>query len=59
MKQRIPYGIMNYAELVRKNGYFIDKTKYIMELERGLESCILTAKEIWKIPVLLDAPILL
>lgn len=24
---------MNYAELVRKNCYFIDKTKYIMELE--------------------------
>lgn len=33
MKRTIPYGIMNYAELIEKNAYFIDKTKYIESLE--------------------------
>lgn len=33
MKQRIPYGIMNYAEMVEKNGYFVDKTRFIQRLE--------------------------
>jgi hypothetical protein len=33
MERRIPYGIMNYAELVEKNGYFVDKTRFIKILE--------------------------
>ena len=33
MKRQVPYGISNYAELLRKKGYFIDKTRYIEELE--------------------------
>ncbi len=28
------YGIMNYGEMIQKNGYFIDKTRYIEKLER-------------------------
>ncbi|MFH0966407.1 MAG: AAA family ATPase [Methanobacteriota archaeon] len=31
--RRIPYGIMNYAELITKNSFFIDKTKFIEKLE--------------------------
>jgi hypothetical protein len=33
MKRLVPYGIMNYAELIEKNAYFIDKTQYIARLE--------------------------
>ncbi|MCB0064427.1 MAG: AAA family ATPase, partial [Caldilineaceae bacterium] len=33
MKKRIIYGESNYAALVRKNGYFVDKTEYIAKLE--------------------------
>ena len=33
MRKTIPYGVSNYEELVRDNGYFVDKTKYIELLE--------------------------
>jgi len=33
MKKRVLYSTANYAEIVRKNGYFVDKTHYISELE--------------------------
>jgi len=32
-RKRIPYGVSSYAEMVRKNCYFIDKTEYIEKLE--------------------------
>ena len=32
-KKRILYGNANYIEMVNKNGYFVDKTKYIEKLE--------------------------
>ncbi len=33
MKRRVVYGEANYEELVRKHGYFVDKTRYIETLE--------------------------
>jgi hypothetical protein len=33
MQKNIPYGIMNFAELILEDRYFIDKTQYISELE--------------------------
>ncbi len=33
MKKRVLYSLANYAEIVRKNGYFVDKTKYLEKLE--------------------------
>ena len=33
MKKRVVYGVANYVELVQKNGYFVDKTPYIKNLE--------------------------
>ena len=33
MKKRVLYGVANYEELVKKNGYFVDKTAYIEKLE--------------------------
>ena len=33
MKRRVIYGESNYAAIVRKNGYFVDKTEYIAKLE--------------------------
>ncbi len=33
MKKRILYGNANYEEIVRDNGYFVDKTHYIEKLE--------------------------
>ena len=34
MNRRVPYGIMNFAELIEKNSYFVDKTQYIEKLEK-------------------------
>ncbi len=34
MQKHVPYGVMNYAELVRKQAYFVDKTHYIEPLEQ-------------------------
>jgi hypothetical protein len=34
MKRRVLYSEANYAAIVRDNGYFVDKTPYIAELER-------------------------
>ncbi len=34
MKKRVLYSLANYAEIVRKNGYFVDKTHYLAKLER-------------------------
>ena len=34
MDRQIPYGIMNFAELILKKGYFVDKTQFIDKLER-------------------------
>ena len=31
--KRLPYGISDYEELVEENYYYVDKTKYIEELE--------------------------
>lgn len=33
MPKRVLYGVANYAELVREQGYFVDKTPYIAKLE--------------------------
>ncbi len=33
MRKRVVYGEANYEELVRKHGYFVDKTRYIKTLE--------------------------
>jgi len=33
MKKRVLYGNANYEEIVRDNGYFVDKTHYIEKLE--------------------------
>ncbi|HHL19439.1 MAG TPA: AAA family ATPase, partial [Thiothrix sp.] len=34
MKKRVLYSVANYAEIVRDQGYFIDKTHYLAKLER-------------------------
>lgn len=33
MKKRVMYGVANYEEIVSSNGYFVDKTRFIKELE--------------------------
>ncbi len=33
MKKQVLYGTANYEEIVRENGYFVDKTHYIEKLE--------------------------
>lgn len=33
-KRRVAYAEANYAALIRKNSYFVDKTEYIAKLER-------------------------
>lgn len=34
MKRRIPYAVANYEKIVRDNYYFVDKTRFIHELEK-------------------------
>lgn len=34
MKKRVLYGVANYEEIIEKDGYFVDKTPYIEDLER-------------------------
>lgn len=34
MNRRIPYAIANYGEIVRDQYYFVDKTRFIHEIER-------------------------
>jgi hypothetical protein len=29
MQRRIPYGIINYQEVIQKQAYLVDKTPYI------------------------------
>jgi len=31
--KRIPYGISDYGRMQRENGYYIDKTHYIPQIE--------------------------
>jgi len=33
MQRRIPYGIINYQEVIQKQAYLVDKTPYIQKLE--------------------------
>ena len=48
MQKQVPYGIMNYAELVESNSYFIDKTQYIPELEKIRNPVFLRPKRFGK-----------
>jgi len=41
MKKRIPYAVGNFEEIVRGDYFFVDKTRYIADLEE------------WKVPVFL------
>ncbi len=34
MKRRIPYGVGNYEQIVNENFHYVDKTRYIRELEK-------------------------
>jgi len=33
MKKQVLYGVANYQEVVLENGYFVDKTHFIEQLE--------------------------
>ena len=35
--KKLPYGISNYEELITQNYYYVDKTKYIEQLENVSE----------------------
>ena len=34
MQRLIPYGMTNFETIIKENYYFIDKTKYIEEIEK-------------------------
>ncbi len=48
MPKRVIYGESNYAALVRKNGYFVDKTPYIQALEAVENPVFLRPRRIGK-----------
>lgn len=33
--KRIPYGMMNFLDVIRDDCYYVDKTKYIEKIERA------------------------
>ena len=39
--KKLPYGISNYERIVEDNMYYVDKTRYIEELENMAESYIM------------------
>ena len=39
--KKLPYGISNYEELITENYYYVDKTKYIEQLENIAEKRII------------------
>ncbi|MBR3002919.1 MAG: AAA family ATPase [Clostridia bacterium] len=39
--KKLPYGISNYEELITQNYYYVDKTKYIEQLENIAEKSII------------------
>ena len=39
--KKLPYGISNYQELIEENYYYVDKTKYIENLENLPEKRII------------------
>lgn len=48
MSRTVPYGIANYAELIDANCYFIDKTRFIANLERIRNPIFLRPKRFGK-----------
>ena len=48
MKRRVIYGESNYAAIVRKDGYFVDKTAYIAKLEEIENPVFLRPRRIGK-----------
>jgi hypothetical protein len=34
MRRRIPYAVANYEEIIRNKYYFLDKTRFIHEIEQ-------------------------
>ncbi|KPA15788.1 hypothetical protein MHK_004022 [Candidatus Magnetomorum sp. HK-1] len=48
MKKTIPYGVSDYEELVRENGYYVDKTQYIESLEQIKNPVFLRPKRFGK-----------
>jgi hypothetical protein len=48
MPKRVIYGESNYAALIRENGYFVDKTQYIAQLEMVKNPVFLRPRRIGK-----------
>jgi len=59
MPKTIPYGIGNYAELVERNAYFVDKTAYVARLEAIRNPVFLRPATFWQVLVLLHFALLL
>ncbi len=58
MRKRVVYGEANYEALVRKHGYFVDKTRYIETLEM-VENPVFLRPQRFEIPVVPDIRMLL
>ncbi|OQY46379.1 MAG: AAA family ATPase [Anaerolineaceae bacterium 4572_78] len=48
MKKQILYGEADYANIIHKNGYFVDKTEYIAKLERVSNAVFLRPRRFGK-----------
>ena len=45
--KKIPYGISDYEELISENYYYVDKTKYLGDIENAGKRIIYKTKKIW------------
>ena len=59
MKRRIPYAVANYEEIVRDHYYFVDKTRFIHEIEDYKIPVFLRPAPLRQEPVVLDSGVLL
>jgi hypothetical protein len=47
MKRRIPYAVANYEKIVGDHYYFVDKTRFIHELEKIRDTGIPASAPVW------------
>ena len=47
-ERQVPYAVMNYRELVKENYFFVDHTRYLLELEKYKTPVFLRPKRFGK-----------
>ncbi len=59
MAKKIPYAVANYEKIVNEDFYFVDKTRFIRELEKYQVPVFLRPRALWQEPVVFGSRMLL